>query len=702
MRAIRAAMGLALGLLVIFAASATAGPETESMCIPSPHLNFNSYQTAYTNLYGSAPHACSTCHLPDFSGKNPYGTDMQNTAGANATARLQAIENLDSDGDGTSNRDEALAGRNPGDPNDAPPPAGPAYVGSTTCASCHTATYANWRTSLHSSIYMPPIDPITQQTTILPVWSGIISVEQTGSNARPPVWARLDQEGNNWYVRLFRDNGVTPLTGSLEIVRVHGGRPIPENGNDSPRNTAGTVRGLRSANPNPIYPGGPDHYPGESIYIGKQRYQVEFGDQHYILPIQYNPVSDLDRRNGGWVPYNVHNWIDAGYNLVLNASQSEERKCAGCHQTGIVDVTYDADSMATIPGTAHTITGAYELVGNPAVEENITCEACHGPGSDHVAGGYLGEPGSREIIQPFLNLTRVQQTDACGFCHSRGVSVGQVNGMTLEYPFRNTEPRMPLPGDVWADYYVEGGGYWPDGVHARQHHQQYEEFIASGHFNRLSCTTRFRSSGNTPGCHDAHGTANEHDLTQTARGVASANQPSDNLCWSCHQTRAFPLNTDTDRERHTWHDPQSIRGVADCTNCHMPAMASSGVAYDIHSHTFHAVQPEETIAFNQPNSCAILCHRTFGMPQNDTRIGVWNDPSDIANAAFLQEHVPGATLIAQYLAGEASVEALVHEVPAYGPALDPNRDTDDVTGTDASPFNINAADLVTYLNEGRP
>ena len=109
-----------------------------------------------------------------------------------------------------------------------------------------------------------------------------------------------------------------------------------------------------------------------------------------------------------------------------------------------------------------------------------------------------------------------------------------MNGAALGYPYRtDITPGTFRPGAVWADYYVEGGGYWGDGVTAKQHHQQYEEYLTSFHNAAgMTCTS----------CHNAHGSANEHDLTKPARGMANGT-----LCYDCHQTRQFPNDNDADR-----------------------------------------------------------------------------------------------------------------------------------------------------------
>src|SRR6266446_1227759 len=82
---------------------------------------------------------CRTCHLPDRPGAKPEeGEKPHNAFGArlaavraelrragkkaDLAARLDAIAEEDSDGDGAPNLLELLAGRAPGDPSDTPTP----------------------------------------------------------------------------------------------------------------------------------------------------------------------------------------------------------------------------------------------------------------------------------------------------------------------------------------------------------------------------------------------------------------------------------------------------------------------------------------------------------------------------------------------------------------------------------------------------
>ncbi len=56
--------------------------------------------------------------------------------------------------------------------------------------------------------------------------------------------------------------------------------------------------------------------------------------------------------------------------------------------------------------------------------------------------------------------------------------------------------------------------------------------------------------------------------------------------------------------RHSYH----FSSEATCIDCHMPYTAKSINAYDIRSHTFRVIPPDNTTLYEMPNSCTTGCH----------------------------------------------------------------------------------------------
>jgi len=436
------------------------------------------------------------------------------------------------------------------------------YAGSEKCSVCHFQIYDKWKTTLHSGIYRPPIPE-----NVISNFSGEVVLSDSGKGI-PATTFVLDSNG-----------GLGPFTVTVKgqtfvVDRVHGGMPIAEN--EDPKS------------PNK---------PGKAKYIGKQRYQTKIGNNYVIFPLQWNPISNLDGKSSGWTSYNLQNWVDQQGNIKPKPdTESEEQHCAGCHQTGVKIAFNDSAKL-------------FEMA---AIEENIACEACHGPGADHAATA-----DKKKIVNP-NNLTLAQQKmDVCGQCHSRIKGKEIMGGLTLEYAYANG--RGFKPGDILADFAIDAGGYWNGGI-SKQHHQQYQDYVGHGEYEG---SAHARAGLTCWSCHNPHGSEFEHDLKKSAR--------DNGLCLQCHAGK-FPDNAAI--ETHSKH-AASNAGSPKCIDCHMPAVQKSAVDYDIHQHSFQVLTPAQTLAFAQPNACA-LCHRSY-LGVADTNIAIWNEESDKAINTWLNE-----------------------------------------------------------------
>ena len=265
-----------------------------------------------------------------------------------------------------------------------------------------------------------------------------------------------------------------------------------------------------------------------------QRYLTETDGQLYVLPAQWN-VSTAE-----WVPYHAEDWQQRPY----------EQYCAGCHTTG------------------------FDTGSGKWVEEGVGCESCHGPGAEHVA--LAGDPA--RIVNPAL-LEFDEQTDICGQCHLRG------SDPTGQYAFPvGYQPAGPISLSAAVVPASDGEAFWPDGS-AREHHQEYQDWLQSGHAEGVSCTF----------CHVSHSRGETQYQTRFV---------GDHRCVICHE----------DRKDHAAHTPYHPVDKVVCTDCHMPTLAQAAGAeynFDIHSHTFSPPDPLQTIRYGgqdqMPNACN-LCH----------------------------------------------------------------------------------------------
>ncbi|MFO7765825.1 MAG: multiheme c-type cytochrome [Pelovirga sp.] len=217
----------------------------------------------------------------------------------------------------------------------------------------------------------------------------------------------------------------------------------------------------------------------------KQRYVVQTDDGHVFLRFQYYWTTEDGKDNNP----RVHTYGE---------TRSYEDRCLACHSTG-----YDYDLSNKID---RTVASGYQLT-DVVADLGVSCEACHGPGSAHIANiSKDREAGLANIINP-AEFTNQQQLDACGACHAR-------NNKWHENTYRNDTPKF-LIGDN-LDELVEIARiehtpkrFHDDGV-GSSHRMEYND-MEQGPKAGMTCTT----------CHNVH-------KENTLKMEFSA------LCASCH------------------------------------------------------------------------------------------------------------------------------------------------------------------------
>jgi len=224
-------------------------------------------------------------------------------------------------------------------------------------------------------------------------------------------------------------------------------------------------------------------------------------------------------------------------------------QCADCHSTG-VRKNYDLidRSYAT----------TFEV-------EDVGCEACHGPGSAHIA-----DPAGSPL--PGI-AAQGEQIEVCAPCHSRRSQLAEgfkPGAAFLDY----YSPRLLVPGL----YHVDG--------------QIDDEVYVFGSFLQ----SRMHRAGVTcSNCHEPHS--------------ATLKRPGNETCTFCHQTAPDNEFADLsagnyDTTDHHLHAPDSPG--AQCVACHMPAKTYMGVD-DRRDHSFRIPRPDFSESLGVPNPC-VACH----------------------------------------------------------------------------------------------
>jgi Flp pilus assembly protein TadD len=275
---------------------------------------------------------------------------------------------------------------------------------------------------------------------------------------------------------------------------------------------------------------------------------AEAGGQRYfpLYPDETIPVGDP-----------LH-WT--GPNLNWNAM------CAECHSTDLRK-GYDA---------------ALDGYDTTWQELDVSCEACHGPGSRHQAwaeagAGHPSGPGlpvelrnpARWSFGPGERIAHREgppasaaELDACGRCHARRATLRE------DYVFG-----QPLL-DSHRPALLERELYFADG-------QIQDEVYVWGSFRQ----SRMYAAGvRCSDCHDPH-----------SLGIADA----DATCQGCHQSEAFAT---PEHHRH----PVESAG-ARCVSCHMASRTYMGVD-GRRDHGFRVPRPALSAEIGAPDPCT-SCHQ---------------------------------------------------------------------------------------------
>ena len=243
--------------------------------------------------------------------------------------------------------------------------------------------------------------------------------------------------------------------------------------------------------------------------------------------------------------------------------------CAECHSTELRK-NYDAGA------NTYATTWA---------EINVACEACHGPGSAHVAwaerqqswlpwgkGGDNGltvrfdeRAGVHWVIDPATGNARrsapktgATELETCGICHSRSARIAE--GWRPGQQLLDTHvPSLLQPGLFEAD------GKMLDEVYNYASFRQSRMFMQG-----VTCSD----------CHEPH------SLQLRAEG--------NGVCYQCHEQAKYGA---VSHHRHAEGSP-----AAGCPACHMPARTYMMVDRR-HDHGFRIPRPDLSARFGVSNAC---------------------------------------------------------------------------------------------------
>jgi Flp pilus assembly protein TadD len=253
-------------------------------------------------------------------------------------------------------------------------------------------------------------------------------------------------------------------------------------------------------------------------------------------------------------------------------NQNWNTLCAECHSTNL-QRNYDTktDRFATT-----------------WTDINVACEACHGPGSNHLAWakkekdweklkdgkGLVIQLDERKGVSWAMDaaggsakrsraLDSQRELETCAVCHSRRGTIGTDPGPT---------GRLQDTHDLSL---LREGLYHADGQQLDEVYNHSSFLQSKMHAKGVTCSD----------CHDPH--------TQKLRAPGNA------VCAQCHAPAKF------DATAHHLH-PAGGAG-AQCAACHMPTRTYM-VVDPRHDHSLRVPRPDLTLTNGTPNACN-ACHR---------------------------------------------------------------------------------------------
>ena len=303
-----------------------------------------------------------------------------------------------------------------------------------------------------------------------------------------------------------------------------------------------------------------------------QQYLIEFPDGRIqALGIAWDT---RPRSQGGqrWFHLFPHETLRAGDPLHWTGLQQNWNfMCAECHSTDLRK-KYDVQS---------------NRFATTFSEIDVSCEACHGPASNHVSwarreGDWQEHDADRGLAialderkgvtwtsdpatgnaQRSRSRESAREVEMCGRCHARAsrISDEYVHGKPLL-----DSHRVAL---------LEEGLYWSDG-------QMRDEVYDHGSFLQ----SRMFAKGVT--CSDCH---EPHSL--------KLREPGDAVCAQCHLAAKYAS------PQHHFH-PVGSAGAA-CAACHMPTTTYMQID-PRHDHSLRIPRPDRSISLGTPNACN-ACH----------------------------------------------------------------------------------------------
>ncbi|UCG85595.1 MAG: tetratricopeptide repeat protein [Gemmatimonadota bacterium] len=309
-----------------------------------------------------------------------------------------------------------------------------------------------------------------------------------------------------------------------------------------------------------VFTEGPEGAPGEFEITHTFGFEPL---QQYLIPFPGGRLQSLtiawDTERDRWFDLYPDQDIptDDWLHWTRNA-QNWNGMCAECHSTNLKK-GYDVDT---------------KTFATTWSEIDVSCEACHGPGSRHVAWAEI-PPMARPQTENYglviatADMDSEQQVELCAPCHSRRTELG-------DYDHTQADLLQHLvPSLLRENLYHHDG-------------QILEEVYVYGSFQQ---SKMYRNGVRCSDCHDAH----------SLQLLSDGNE----LCLQCHQADVY------DSYDHHFHQKVYEGEPSDgasCVKCHMPEQPYMVIDYRA-DHSLRVPRPDLTLEIGVPNACSQTgCH----------------------------------------------------------------------------------------------
>jgi hypothetical protein len=488
------------------------------------------------------------------------------------------------------------------------------YTSSTTCQSCHPSQYATWHASYHRTM--------TQVATPSSVVADFDGTTIADVHGRP---MRLERNGDRFWAEFddpdWDGEGAAPPRVKREVVMITG------------------------SHHQQIY-----WYP-----TGKGRVLGQLPGAYLIA----------ERR---WIPRRMavlHPPSDA----VFSETGHWNSTCIACHATNGKPQLARPFGSAPIDQLQADTTAA---------EFGIACEACHGPGEDHVRanrspmrryGLHFSASRDATTVQP-AHLPAKVSSQTCGQCH--GIwefydEAGERRANARGLPYRPGDElaktrflaQPTVNGDspamkalLASDAGFLRDSFWSDGM-VRVSGREYNGLIESPCFKNATDEARTLSCFS---CHTMHKPPEDpRPVRAWADDQLTAGMENNAACLQCHEPFRDTLTT------HTKHAADS--SGSSCYNCHMP-YTTYGLLKTIRSHTVSSPSVAESVAAGRPNACN-LCHLDKTLAWTGAALERWYGTPPVALSG--DEQTVAASLL-WLLRGDAGQRAITAQAMGWEPA----------------------------------